>query len=126
MAAENWEGVIAVASDNRFVVEASSELLWNSGWANFQIERYSAAESELRKAIDLGPPHHANYMALGATLLRMAQYDEAELWLLRALAIRNAFTTRATLALAYQTQGLLEVAEEVHKEGMRTHPTRRA
>ncbi len=49
--------------------------------------------------------------------------DAAELWILRALAIRDSPLGRLGLPRIYQKQGLWELAEAVHKEGLRLRPT---
>jgi tetratricopeptide (TPR) repeat protein len=120
-----WEEALAAAEDGLAKDPISHELLWNAGWAHFKLGQYARAAAYLRKAIDAGPLDHACYAALGATLSELKKYDEAELWLLRALAIQESYLTRICLASVYHKRQLTEVAEAIHKEGIRLRPRSR-
>jgi tetratricopeptide (TPR) repeat protein len=123
--AGHWDEVIAAIESRLQKGSPSHELLWNIGWAHLKVDQYTKAASYLRKAIELGPPSHVYYGALGVSLLKIEEYDDAELWLLRALALRDTYLTRISLALAYHKQGLIEMAEAVHTEGIRAQPNHR-
>ncbi len=125
MSESRWAEASSKAEEELAKSPERHELLWIAGWANFQLEQYTMAEAHLRKAIDSGHVDHVYYGALGATLLELEKYDEAELWLLRALATRETYPTRIALALVYHKQQLLEVAEAVHREGIRLRPKSR-
>jgi tetratricopeptide (TPR) repeat protein len=122
MNADKWPEAAAKAEE--FLVNAPSnhEVLWQAGWSRFQMGDYARAESHLRRAVDAGAEGYEHYMALGAALTELERYGEAELWLARSLVLRDALATRLCLALVYHKQGLLRLAEGVHKEGLRLAP----
>jgi tetratricopeptide (TPR) repeat protein len=122
---ERWAEVIAAAEPKLAEEPSSHQLEWNIGWAYFKLDRYAEAESHLRKAVDHGPVDHTYYRALGVALSYAEQYHKAETWLLRALAVRDSYVTRISLALVYMKQDLAEAAEAVHKEGIRLKPNSR-
>lgn len=125
MAAERWDEALAAAEVKLAEQPQDPELLWVAGWASLQLEQYARAEPYLHKAAELGPVDHFRYWAFGLSLLELGNYAAAELWLLRALAIRDSYRARIALALAYHKQGLIEVAEAVHREGVRLQPKHR-
>jgi tetratricopeptide (TPR) repeat protein len=125
MKGERWAEVIAAAPPGLAESSQDHDLLWNVGWAYFQLEQYDQAVSYLRKANDGGPVKPNFYGALGMAYYELKNYIMAELWLLRAVAVRESSLTRLALALVYLKQGLVEVAEAVHKEGIRLKPNSR-
>lgn len=120
MQQERWADAIAAAG----IVDenANAELVWLVGWAQFQLGRYNDAVSYLQRAVDTGTVDPAKYGALGMAFLRLKQYGDAELWLLRSIVVRDTSLSRLGLAVAYEEQGLAEEAEAVHKEGLRLRP----
>jgi tetratricopeptide (TPR) repeat protein len=122
MKAERWMDAIAAAKQGLADDPSNHDLLWNLGWAYFKLEQYEKAAHYLHEAIDNGPVKHFYYAALGAALSAAKVYDAAELWLLRAIAVRDSSLTRLQLALVYMKQDLAEAAEAVHKEGIRLRP----
>ena len=125
MKAERWAEVIAVAESRLAEDSPSHELLWNVGWAHFKLEQYDQAVSYLRKANDGGPVKASFYASLGFAYYELKNYIMAELWLHRALAMRDDSLTRLSLTLVYLRQDLVEIAEAVHKEGIRLKPDSR-
>ena len=122
MGAEQWMEAIAAAKQVLAGDPSNHDVLWNLGWSYFKIGRYKEAAHYLHEAIDHGPVKDSYYAALGVTLSAAEVYDAAELWLLRALAVRDSYLTRIALALVYMKQDLAEAAEAVHKEGIRLKP----
>jgi tetratricopeptide (TPR) repeat protein len=119
MASEKWEEAVALITPRLSEAPLGHEVLWKLGWSHLQLGQHSEAATHLRDAIESGPVSAVYYGSLGMALLHLEEHDAAELWLLRALAIHDSHLTRRSLALAYQKRGLWDVAEAVHKEGIR-------
>jgi len=125
MAAERWEDVLGLIGPRREEGPLGHALLWAAGWACLKLGRYGDAASLLHDAVNGGPVSHAYYAALGMALYELGEHDFAELWLLRALGVRDSTLVRNCLALAYQRQGHWQMAEAVHQEGLRLRPGER-
>lgn len=123
MKEERWQEAIEAA--DRALVDAPENgvLLWSAGWARFRLEKPAEAIPFLRKSVDAEPAKAAHYWALGVAFGEAEDTDAAELWLLRALAMRDSALCRLSLAVIYQKQNLWEVAEAIHHEGLRLRPT---
>lgn len=100
-------------------------LLWNAGWARFRLGLPAETIDYLRRAVDAEPTKATNPLGPGRGLSRSGQEDRAELRLLLALALRDSALGRLSLANNYRTQGLDDVAEAVHKEGLSLSPRSR-
>ncbi len=92
------------------------------GLAYFRLEQYDQAVPYFRKAIDAGPVKASYYVSLGETYRELKEYDKAEVWFLRALAVEDSAIARLALGLTYLEQNLVAVGESVHKEGIRLKP----
>lgn len=119
MSSERWEEAIALIAPRLEEGPMGHEIVWKLGWAHFQLGNYGEAATFLQQAVETGPVSAAYYGSLGMALLHLEEHDAAELWLLRALAINDSQLTRRSLALAYQRASQWEIAEHVHKEGIR-------
>jgi Flp pilus assembly protein TadD len=122
MAAERWEDVLSLIGPRREQGPIGHALLWSAGWACLKLGHYGDAASLLHEAVTAGPVSHAYYAALGMALYELGEHDFAELWLLRALAVRDSTLVRNCLAITYQRQGHWQMAEAVHQEGLRLRP----
>lgn len=122
MAAERWDDVLALVGPRREAGPIGHALLWAAGWSCLKLGRYGDAATLLHEAVNIGPVSHAYYAALGMALFELGEHDFAELWLLRALAVRDSTLVRNCLALAYQRQGHWQMAESVYQEGARLRP----
>lgn len=122
MAGERWDEVVSIIEPRLAEEPLGHELTWKLGWAHFQLGNYGDALQHLQRAVETGPVSAAYYGSLGMTLLKLEEDDAAELWLLRALAVHDTMVTRTSLALAYQRRGLGDVAEAIHRDGLRLAP----
>lgn len=122
MAGERWDEVVSLIEPRLAEEPLGHELVWKLGWAHFQLGNDADALQHLQRAVEAGPVSAAYFGSLGMTLSRLEEHDAAELWLLRALAIHDTVVSRTGLALAYQRRGLVDVAEAVHREGIRLAP----
>lgn len=119
MASERWEEAIALIAPRLAEAPMGHEIVWKLGWSHLQLGNYGEAATHLQQAVESGPVSAVYYGSLGMALLHVEEHDAAELWLLRALAIHDSHLTRRSLALAYQKRGLWDIAEAIHKEGIR-------
>lgn len=122
MASERWDEAIALIEPRLAEAPMGHEIVWKLGWAHFQLGNYGEAATHLQQAIDAGPVSAAYYGSLGMALMHLEEHDAAELWLLRALAVADTQLSRRSLAMSYQQRGLWDIAEAVHKEGIRLRP----
>jgi tetratricopeptide (TPR) repeat protein len=122
MAAERWEDVLSLIGPRREEGPLGHALLWSAGWSCLKLGHYGDAATLLHEAVTAGPVSHAYYAALGMALFHLGEHDFAELWLLRALAVRDSTLVRNCLALAYQKQSQWQMAEAVYHEGARIRP----
>jgi len=116
---KRWEDAITAAESGLAQQADDPELLWIVGWANVKLARHAQAVPHLLKTARLGPIDHERYWALGVSLLETGEFGRAEMWLLRGLAVRDTYDNRIALALLYMRQQDTEMAEAVHKEGLR-------
>lgn len=122
MGAERWEEALGAASEALHGGSTDYRVLWNAGWACFKLDKHEDAIELLRRAVDVGPAKSFLYWSMSAPLMALKDYESAELWLLRALAIKDTAVARSTLALVYMKLDNDELAEAVHKEGIRLQP----
>jgi Flp pilus assembly protein TadD len=119
---KRWEDAIVALGPKLEEEPICDELLWSVGWAHFKLEQYAKASSYLRRAADLGPTKSSNAACLAFALFELADYEGAELWFLKALALRDTSLARGGLALVYMKQDKAALAEAVHEEGIRLKP----
>lgn len=117
--AKRWEDAIAAAESGLAQQPDDPDLLWIIGWANVKLDRYTQAVPHLLNSARLGPIDHERYWALGVSFFETGEFGRAEVWLLRGLAVRDTYDNRISLALLYMKQQDTEMAEAVHKEGLR-------
>lgn len=122
MQEERWNDAIAIADGAIPEAPENQTLLWSAGWARFKLGLMKEAIEYLVRAVDTEPTSASACWSVGAVCSEAGDTDAAELWLLRALALRDTSLGRLSLALNYQRQGLTEMAEVVHKEGLRRAP----
>ena len=83
-------------------------------------QRYAESEPLLRKAVDDDPKNPVGLMLLGKALTTLGNYDEAEKFLQRSLAVSgNGFMPNALLANLYLRQGKVELAENALMQALR-------
>lgn len=119
LGAKQWKEAIVAAELGLAQQTDDPELAWIAGWANLKLARYDRAVPYLLKAAKLGPIDPERYWALGVSLLELGEFGRAESWLLRGLAVRDTYDNRIALALLYMKQQDVEMAEAIHKEGLR-------
>lgn len=122
LATERWAEIVAAVESQLEEEPLGHELLFRLGWACLELGRHADAARYLQQAIDAGPPAPSYFASLGMALLELEELDFAELWLLRALALRDTHIARGALALCYQRRGLVDLAEGVLREGLSRSP----
>jgi tetratricopeptide (TPR) repeat protein len=122
LATERWAEIVAAVEPKVEEEPVGHALLFRLGWACFELGRYADAARYLQQAIDAGPPTASYFASFGMALLELGELDFAELWLLRAVALRDSHIARGALALCYQRQGLVVLAEGVLRQGLAEHP----
>jgi tetratricopeptide (TPR) repeat protein len=122
---KRWEEAIATIEPTLTEGSASGAVLWTVGWAYFKLGQHGKAVPYLRRAAEADPTKSSNAVSLGFALHESKDYDGAEIWFLRALALRDTSLVRLGLALTYLEQGKKDVAEAVHEEGIRLKPSSR-
>jgi tetratricopeptide (TPR) repeat protein len=122
MSTERWLDGIKLLKDNLAVVKKDSELSWNLAWCYFKLDRLVPAQAHMIRAVKLAPKEASCRFGLGAIYLEGKQFEKAETNCIESLRIKESYTTRLVLALAYILQGKLPQAEKVHLEGIRLKP----
>jgi tetratricopeptide (TPR) repeat protein len=122
LATERWAEIVAAVEPRLEEEPLGHALLFRLGWACLELGRHADAARYLQQAIDAGPPVPAYFASMGMALLELGEFDFAELWLLRALALRDTHVARGALALCYERQGFVDLAEGVLRQGLALHP----
>jgi len=125
MKEERWDDAISLADSALPEAPQSATLLWSSGWARFKLGLAREAIGYLERAVDAEPTAASSYWSVGVAYSEAGDTKAAELWMLRGLALRDSSLGRLCLALLYQRQGMKDVAEVVHREGLRIAPMSR-
>ena len=122
MKQERWADVVAMVSPQDLAVRSDPRLAWTLGWAHFKLEDYATAAMWRERAAELRPAHPMYLGTFGAALVELERWEEAELVLLRSLALRDSGLARLDLAIVYMRTHRWDEAEAVHREGLRLRP----
>ena len=94
------------------------------GWAQFELEQPSEAESSFLQAISLQPDFGAGYMGLGTVLLGSGKFDEARLSLEKALQIDpDATMAQYLLGAAFHYLGEPQRALDAYRMLVASNPS---
>jgi tetratricopeptide (TPR) repeat protein len=97
-------------------------LSWDLGWTKFKLNQLDDAVEAMGRAVALDPGDAVARWALGQVQMAHGRYAEAEVELLRAIALRDAYLPRQALGLLYHRTDRIEMAEETYREGVRLRP----
>jgi Tfp pilus assembly protein PilF len=122
MRKERWLSAIRLFKLRPAVVEEDWRFSWNLGWCYFKLDKFDTARKHMLQATRLAPENPICKVGLGAVYLERKQFKKAEVVLAESLRIKELLVTRATLALAYLSQGKVAEAESVHLEGIKLKP----
>ena len=122
MKKERWAAAIELFNLRPDVVEASWRFSWEVGWCNFKLGKFEKARKHMIRATQLAPENPICKWGLGAVYLERKHFRKAESVLAESLRVKDSHLTRASLALAYLSQGKVEEAGHVHLEGIRLKP----
>jgi tetratricopeptide (TPR) repeat protein len=111
------EGVLRVSREVLQHCSWEYETLCAAGWALVRVERVAEAEPILELCARIRPEDASVWWALGMASLLGEAYEQSAEALRRAVAIRDAFNTRDTMAHVLVMQGLRE-AELVLRDGL--------
>ncbi len=95
------------------------------GWSYSLMERYEEAIAECQEAIVLDPQYGNPYNDIGAYLIELEQYDEAILWLEKALLAERYDTPQfpyVNLGRIYERQGDYETALAYYNMALEVEP----
>jgi tetratricopeptide (TPR) repeat protein len=116
---DDWFGALEVFEKYGDLTEHDSKILWSVGWVYFKLNDLRKSEVFLRKAVDVEPVSATSLGSLGVVLREQEKYEEAEDFLIRALAIEESYMTRRALAIMYMELERLGEAEKVLREGLK-------
>lgn len=122
MKARRWNDAIELIESAPLLFESDPELLWNLGWAYFQLEDFKTAQIHLSRACTLKPTMAVAWWALGTAQMEDGNLEEAETNVKKALAMLDRTIVRQILALILMKRGNFDEAEQVHLTGLELKP----
>jgi Tfp pilus assembly protein PilF len=125
MDAERWQEAIDRMMNALSLVDKNRSLVWALGWAFLKLEKFETAQIYLQRAIALAPVDPVSRWGSGLALMEAGQLREAERQLLVSVALKDSYDGRLALACLYQRMNELQLAEAIHREGVRLRPDHR-
>lgn len=125
MAQERWREALDLLEGSAEVVQADYRLSWNQGWALLRSNDAVTAASAFERANALEPDNQIALWGLGLAQREMGNLAEAELSMLRSIALRDSAPARLALANLYVQLGRMDEAEMIQREGVRLQPNDR-
>jgi tetratricopeptide (TPR) repeat protein len=122
MRQERWHEALQLLAGAAQLVNEDYSLTWNQGWALMRCNDAVAATRAFERATMLDPKNQIGFWGLGLAQRESGHLAEAELSLLRAIALRESAPARLALANLYIQLGRSAEAEMIQREGVRLHP----
>lgn len=98
------------------------ELWWNHGWALGKLKDWRRATRSFARAVKGDPASATGAWALGLAYSKSGRPRLAERHLRHSLCLRDSTLARLALALHYLRLGKIELAEQVHLDGLALRP----
>ncbi|HJL15207.1 MAG TPA: hypothetical protein RMH99_06100 [Sandaracinaceae bacterium LLY-WYZ-13_1] len=116
------DALAALVADRGATLRGDARASWEAGWLLMRVGRAEAGVPWMRHAAELRPDQAVMRWGLGAVLAEADRPAEAEVELLRAIALSDAHLAREELAWLYLRTDRGPEAERILREGVRLEP----